>query len=88
MDLERSLSTWDQATVNDRTYEEAEKSIKTSCGEFIKLAMGPEAEVDYILDPAMFIAAHAIVTCTSSLKIGRRYVALWTTKASSSLRRP
>lgn len=73
-DLERSLSNWDQINVNERTYEEAEKCIKSSCGEFIKLSMGPETEVDYILDPAMFIAANAIVTCTCSLKNGRRYI--------------
>lgn len=58
-----------------RSLEWAEQSIKAPCRSFIKSYFpGEKVESDYILDPALFIAADASVTCTTFFQNGGRFI--------------
>jgi hypothetical protein len=65
---------------NGRTFEEVEKCVKMPCQAFIDSHFsGEKVEVDYILDPALFVAADAAdaaVTCTAFFERGGRFVKL------------
>jgi len=58
-----------------RTFEEAEKCVKEPCQAFIdSYFSGERVEVDYILDPALFVAADAAVTCSAFYENGGRFI--------------
>jgi hypothetical protein len=66
---------WRRASGLERTFEEAESSIKTPCQNFINSYIPEErVEIDYILDPALFVAADATVTCTAFFESGGRFI--------------
>lgn len=58
-----------------RNFEGAETCVKEPCQAFIdSYFSGEKVEADYILDPALFIAADATVTCTAVFENGRRFI--------------
>ena len=66
---------WRRTDCQERTFEEAESSIKTPCQDFINSYISEEqVEIDYILDPALFVAADATVTCTAFFENGGRFI--------------
>lgn len=66
---------WRRRNWHERTFEEAEAFIKTPCQNFINSYIPEEqVEIDYILDPALFVAADATVTCTASFENGGRFI--------------
>ncbi|KAF8847374.1 hypothetical protein BDZ45DRAFT_811632 [Acephala macrosclerotiorum] len=53
----------------------AEEHVKKPCRAFIDSYFSDEkVEADYILDPALFVAADATVTCTAVFENGRRFI--------------
>lgn len=64
-----------RAQTLDNNHGELEKAIKEPCQDFIDEFFPDESiETDYILDPALFIAADATVTCTAAYEDGVRYI--------------
>jgi hypothetical protein len=57
------------------TFEEAAECVKEPCRAFINSYFSNEkVEVDYILDPALIVAADAAVTCTAFFENGNRFI--------------
>lgn len=58
-----------------KTFERAALCIKTPCQDFINSYISEDqVEIDYILDPALFVAADATVTCTAFFESGGRFI--------------
>lgn len=66
---------WRRTDDQGKTFEAAESFIKTPCQNFIDSHIFEGlGNIDYILDPALLVAADATVTCTAFFESGCRFI--------------
>lgn len=73
-----AVDRWRRKNSQERTFEDAESSIRTACGGFIKSCFsGKPVDVVHVLDAALFVAADAAVTCTAFFEREAGSSSLW-----------